>query len=456
MAEAVVFNIAEEIIKKLGSRGLEEIGLWWGVKDEIEKLKKTVSMIKAVLLHAEEQSSVSNEVQEWLGMLKEAFYDADDLLDDFSTEKLRRQVMSGNRIMKEVRLFFSHSNKLVYGFKMGHKIKEIRDRLAEIALDRKFHLEERQKETSETEMIRERDQTHSSLPEVVVGREEDKKKIVELLFCSNFEENVPVISVVGIGGLGKTTLAQLVYNNQKVKTHFELKLWICVSDNFDVKLIVEKLVESVTGDRRSNLEMDTLKNILHENIIGKNYLIVLDDVWNEDPAKWFRLKDLLGLSEIESWSLFKQMAFKRGQVPSPSHEAIGKEIVAKCAGVPLAIRAIGALLYYRNTESECSSSSFHPSSPLSYAGSQLKSLTVWEIEDLEFLPEELLPCFTSLQEVSIFDCSRLTTAALKVRMMTMSNGKALKASILFDWLAFRIGGYPKGASTCNCAAMSHN
>ncbi|KAF2320290.1 hypothetical protein GH714_026772 [Hevea brasiliensis] len=383
MAEAVVFNIAEEIIKKLGSRGHEEIGLWWGVKDEIEKLKKTVSMIKAVLLHAEEQSSVSNEVQEWLGMLKEAFYDADDLLDDFSTEKLRRQVMSGNRIMKEVRLFFSHSNKLVYGFKMGHKIKEIRDRLAEIALDRKFHLEERQQETSETEMIREREQTHSSLPEVVVGREEDKNKIVELLFCSNFEENVPVISVVGIGGLGKTTLAQLVYNDQKVKTHFELKLWICVSDNFDVKLIVEKLVESVTGDRRSNLEMDTLKNILHENIIGKNYLIVLDDVWNEDPAKWFRLKDLLvggargsriiitsrlkrvaeitrsvsiyelqGLSEIESWSLFKQMAFRRGQVPSPSHEAIGKEIVAKCAGVPLAIRAIGALLYYRNTESE--------------------------------------------------------------------------------------------------------
>ncbi|KAJ9174838.1 hypothetical protein P3X46_013439 [Hevea brasiliensis] len=381
MAEAILFIIAEEIIRKLSSRGLEEIGLLWGVKDEIEKLRKTVSTIKAVLLDAEDQSSVSIQVQEWLSMLREALYDADDLLDDFYTETLRRQVMSGDRIEKKVRRFFSHSNQLVYDFKMGHKIKEIMDRFDEIACLKKFHLQERREETSE--MRREREQTHSSLPQVVVGREEDKNNILELLCGSYFEENVSVISIVGIGGLGKTTLAQLVYNDQKVKTQFDLKLWVCVSDNFDVKLIVEKLIESVTGERCSNLEMDTLKNTLHESIIGKKYLIVLDDVWNENPAKWFRLKDLLvggargsrviittrlkrvaeitrsisiyelqGLSETESWLLFKQMAFKQGQALSPSHEAIGKEIVAKCVGVPLAIRAIGALLYFKSTESE--------------------------------------------------------------------------------------------------------
>ena len=106
-----------------------------------------------------------------------------------------------------------------------------------------------------------------------------------------------------------------------------------------------------------------MKNVLHDNIHGKKFLIVLDDLWSDDSHKWFCLTDLLaggargskimlntrlttvdemtcpisihelkGLSAIKSWSLFKQIAFKRGQLPSPSHEAIGKKIVGKCLG----------------------------------------------------------------------------------------------------------------------------
>jgi hypothetical protein len=102
MAEKVLFNIAEGIIKSLGSPALQEIGLLWGFKDELQKLKNTVSTIKNVLLDAEEKQAHSYEVRDWLEKLKDAMYDADDLLDDCSTQLLRRQVMTQDKKAKQV------------------------------------------------------------------------------------------------------------------------------------------------------------------------------------------------------------------------------------------------------------------------------------------------------------------------------------------------------------------
>ncbi|KAJ9129070.1 hypothetical protein P3X46_034163 [Hevea brasiliensis] len=381
MADAILSGVAVEIIKKLGSGVLQETRLRWGVREELEKLRSKVSTIQAVLLDAEQQYSQSHQVKVWVDSLKEAFYDADDLLDEFSTDVLLKQMMTGNKMLKEVRLFFSSSNPFVYGLKMAHKIEKVRSKLDEIAEHKKFHLDKLPEKTFP--MNGEREQTHSSLPEAVVGREDDKKKIIDFLLSSSHGENVSIISIVGIGGLGKTTLAQFAYNDETVKSNFELKIWVCISENFDVKIIVEKILESLDGEKPKNLEMNTLKDLLHEKINGKKYLLVLDDLWNEDSEKWFHLKDLLvggrrgskiivttrlknvaemigstkthdlqGLLVDDSWSLFANMAFKQGEVISLDHERIGKEIVAKYAGVPLAIRVIGRLLYFKNTIDE--------------------------------------------------------------------------------------------------------
>jgi hypothetical protein len=102
MAEVVLFDIAASIIKSSGSLALQQIGLLWGFKDELKKLKNTVSTIQAVLLDAEEQQAHNHAVKDWLGKLKDAMYEADDLLDDFSTELLRRQVMVGDNKAKQV------------------------------------------------------------------------------------------------------------------------------------------------------------------------------------------------------------------------------------------------------------------------------------------------------------------------------------------------------------------
>jgi hypothetical protein len=102
MAEGVLFSVAEGIIGKLGPLAFKEIKLLWGVKDELEKLKNTVSAIQAVLLDAEEQQVGSHAVADWLKKLEDVIYEADNFLDDFSTESLRREMMSRDKMAKEV------------------------------------------------------------------------------------------------------------------------------------------------------------------------------------------------------------------------------------------------------------------------------------------------------------------------------------------------------------------
>ncbi|KAF5447765.1 hypothetical protein F2P56_033289 [Juglans regia] len=314
MAEAILFNVAARIIESLGSLALKQIGLLWGITDELEKLKNTVSTIQAVLLDAEEQWAMNRQVRDWLEKLKDVFYDVDDLLDGFSTECLLREMMTRDKMAKKVRIFFSKSNPLVYDLKMGHKIKAIRQKLDAIANDRKFHLEERPAEIRVS--ARKRDDTHSYVPDAnVIGREDDKKEIIKrLLSDSDIKENVGILPITGIGGLGKTTLAQFIFNDLKVDKHFQLKMWVCVSDNFDVRKIVEKILESARKQKPETIEMDTLVHGLRKAIVGKKYLLVLDDVWNEDVKKWDDLKVLLEVGASGSRMLITTRSKKVAQI----------------------------------------------------------------------------------------------------------------------------------------------
>ncbi|XP_022722341.1 putative disease resistance protein RGA3 [Durio zibethinus] len=386
MAEGILCDLAGNLLGGLASLAYQELGLAWGVKAEISKLNHTVSLIKGVLRDTEEQQRNNNhEVTVWLGQLKHVLYDVDDLLDDFSTEALRRKIMTGNEMVKKVRIFFSKSNQLAYSLQMGHRVKAIRERLYKIAADRaKFHFTDRPIESLLE--LKERDQTHSFVPEEeIIGRDDDKKKFVKLLLQSELEENVSIVPIIGIGGLGKTTLAKMVFNDENVGKHFQLKMWVCVSEKFELKVIVEKIIEAATGSKPENdLQMQTLQNILRGKINGKKYLLVLDDVWNDESEKWRNLRNLLlggargswivittrssrvaeitgtvsphelkGLSKSQSWSLLKQMAFKeQSHESNSSHfEKIGMEIAGKCKGVPLALRVIGSVLFKR-TEAE--------------------------------------------------------------------------------------------------------
>ncbi|XP_030942837.1 putative disease resistance protein RGA4 [Quercus lobata] len=386
MADAILYGVVQTIIESLGSSTLQPIGSIWGVKDDLEKMKNTVLAIQAVLQDAEEQQVENHQVKHWLMNLRDAVYDADDLLSEFTTHVLQQKVMDGDKIVKKVRIFFSSSNPVVFGFEMARKLKAMRERFNDISNDRdQFQLKLVGCPLETRVLTRGRDQTHSFVTdEEVIGREKDKQAIIDLLLDFDVEDNVSFISIVGIGGLGKTTLAQYVFNDEKVQTQFELKIWVCVSDVFDIKTIVEMIIGSATGEKPENLVMDPLQNELRRTLNQKKYLLILDDVWNEDSENWCNLKRLLmggakgskvvittrtnmvaeitstispyflkGLSRDQSWSLLKKMAFKKGQETINSNlEAIGMDIVEKCQGVPLAIRTIGKVLFFKKTEDE--------------------------------------------------------------------------------------------------------
>ena len=255
MAEGVLFEHAGRVLGVLTALTLQEIQLSLGVKAELENLMNTVSTIQAMILDAEKRSSHNHEIKDWLRKLKDVIHDADDLLDDFSTEVLRLKVMVGDVMTKEVCVFYSSSNQLVFSPKMGHKIKAIREKLNGIADDRtKFHFME---SPTEPQMINRERETYSFVPEEeVVGREDDKNAIVECLLDNTVVENVSIISIVGMAGLGETTLAQLIYNDKIVNKTFELKLWICVSSNFDVKQIVKAILEHLIDEKlKESLEI---------------------------------------------------------------------------------------------------------------------------------------------------------------------------------------------------------
>ncbi|KAM4072976.1 hypothetical protein ACB094_11G180900 [Castanea mollissima] len=423
MAEAILFGLVQKMIENLGSQSFREFGSLWGVNDDLRTIESTVSRIKAVLQDAAERQSHNHQVKDWLEKLNDAVYDADDLFSEFYTEATRRSMVSGNKVVKEVRTFFSKSNQLAFRRKISRKIKAMRQKLNEIAEEEKFNLKEYHGET--IVVRRKRDPTHSFVREEdVIGRDEDKQKIINLLFDSNVEENVSVIPIVGIGGLGKTTLAKYVYNDEEVHKYFELKMWACISDVFDLKVIIENIIASTSSNTHvGNCGIDQLQSQLREKIYNKKYLLVLDDIWTENPENWRELKCLLmggskgskiiittrlrlvaeithtvspyinlkGLSIEQSWVLFEKVAFRKGQEADiPKLETIGREIVNMCLGVPLAIKSVGNVLCFMEKESEWSSMKNNIEANVT----QTKEIFPILKLSYDHLPSHLKSCFT--------------------------------------------------------------
>ena len=302
------------------------------------------------------------------------------MLDEFQYQVLQKKVMKTYGSSH----FFSSSNPLAVRFAMAHKIKGIRESLDAIdAVKNTFNLAQGLEDKKIS--MHERRETHSFIPpENIVGRDDDKEKNIRLLMQQNAGRNVGVIPIVGMGGLGKTTLAKLAYNDDRVVSYFQLRMWVCVSENFDLKRLITEILKYEIGTIDGSLSLNQWQEKLREFLKDKKYLLVLDDIWNDDSNKWTELKNLLTggcsgskiivttqnglvatimstgdihnlnvLSTEDCLSLFVELAFKEQEEKNnPNLLKIGEVIVRKCKGVPLAVSTLANMLYSEVDEGE--------------------------------------------------------------------------------------------------------
>uniref|UniRef100_A0A2N9GMR7 Disease resistance RPP13-like protein 1 n=1 Tax=Fagus sylvatica TaxID=28930 RepID=A0A2N9GMR7_FAGSY len=334
--------------------------------------------IHAVLDDAEEKQVTRRLVKMWLDELQDLAYDVEDILDEFATEALRRELNpepSKNKLQKFFDGYVGSNRSFVMS--MRSKMEDIETRLQRIVMD-KNDLELSENTGGRTRTTISRVATTSLVNEGrTYGRDEDKKAIVKLLLSGESSDpQLSVIPILGMGGLGKTTLAQLVFNDHDVSRYFDLKAWVCISEDFDIVRVTKVILQSVTSETCDVQDLNSLQVKLKEKLSGKKFLLILDDVWNEDYDDWTKLRcpfefgdlgskiivttrndgvssimgttpayELKGLSQDACLHVFTQHALGATDFSvHPELEEIGREILERCKGSPLAAKVLGGLL----------------------------------------------------------------------------------------------------------------
>ncbi|OAY76765.1 Disease resistance protein RGA2 [Ananas comosus] len=274
--------------------------------EDFEMLQKTMLSIQEVLENTEEKDMQSFSEKLRLKELSGAARDAEDVLEEYEYEVLRakviarRQAGSGRKRKFEevcetstddIPALVPVPNDLII------RMKEIKKRFDTITKEwDTLRLRESDGPRRRDDHAWTPKPTSSLLHEPNVrGREKDKEHIIQMLLedDENRKNSVSVLPIVGMGGIGKTTLAQLVYNDPRVSRHFRQKGWVCVSENFDVLELTRKIYTSITKGSCDYTEINEIVDALREELMGKRFLLVLDDVWIDNPNLWNPLRDLL-------------------------------------------------------------------------------------------------------------------------------------------------------------------
>ncbi|XBI05964.1 hypothetical protein VPH35_134038 [Triticum aestivum] len=377
MAESMLLPLVRGVAVKVADALVETVARICGLDDDRRTLERLLLAVQCKLANAEERSKKNNYIKIWMKELKSVAYEAEDMLDDFQYEALRRKSKVGNSTARKVLSYITHNSPLLFRFEMSKKLKNILQNISKLVEEmNKFGLENSVHREEQQYPWR---QTHSKLDNFskIFGRDDDKEVVVKLLLDQQDQQRAQVLPIFGMGGLGKTTLAKLVYNDQEVQQHFQLKMWHCVSDHFDVITLMKSIIELATnGSSAMSGSIELMRKKLDGVVSQKRFLLVLDDVWNEDKRMWedelkpilcsiggpgsvivvtcrskqvtsimctIKPHELVFLNEEDSWELFSSKAFSNGE-EQEELLTIGRRIVNKCGGLPLALKTMGGLL----------------------------------------------------------------------------------------------------------------
>ena len=368
MAEIVLNDVVERLIANAFSLiATENIGFELSFKVELKNLLETLFKIKFLLDNAQKRQSSDESVRNWLMDLRDVAYDADNVLDEFLQE-----VQTQNLMLDQVRSFsFCNPDKVKI-------IKQLLDKIVHDATGFGLRMES-VNSISKISLDMKIDPILDDSE--VVGREYDVKKMVNIIISSSNQQVISVLPIVGMVGLGKTTLAKLVYNNELIKKHFDVLAWVNVGKHFNVEGILREILTSLKKNLRFSAIYNKVLQIRAEKLKAIKYLLILDDMQDEALEKWDSLKGYLSkysssignnivvttysdnvteimkthpkhqlkkLSKDDCWSIFKKRSFTNGRIPLDLDlEVIGREIAKRCGGIPWAARVLGGTMCFK-------------------------------------------------------------------------------------------------------------
>ncbi|KAF6992736.1 hypothetical protein CFC21_009698 [Triticum aestivum] len=397
MAELVVTMALRPLVAMLRDKAssylLDQYNVMEGMEEQHRTLKRRLPIILDVITDAEEQATANREgAKAWLQELKRVAYEANEVFDEFKYEALRREARKNGHYKKlgfdVIKLFPTH-NRVVFRHRMGSKLcrilEDINVLIAEMhdfGLRQTFLVSNQLGQTPVSKEWRQTDYVIIDPQEIARrSRHEDKNNIIDILLGQASNGDLAVVPIVGMGGLGKTTLAQLIYNEPEIQKHFPLQLWVCISDTFDVNSVAKSIVEASPkkNDDTDKPALDRLQKL----VSGQRYLLVLDDVWNREVHKWERLKvclqhggmgsavltttrdkqvaEIMGADRTYNLNVLKDNFIKEiivakafsseNEKPPELLEMVG-EIAKRCRGSPLAATALGSVLRTKTSVEE--------------------------------------------------------------------------------------------------------
>ncbi|KAJ4808542.1 Disease resistance protein RPP8 [Rhynchospora pubera] len=383
--------VMQFVVGKLGNMISNEAHLLGGVKDQVEWAQTKLMEIRCYLRDADSNRTTSAQAENWLNQLRDVAYRMEDVVDTFHLE-LEDECKKDPNLLDKIKSLFSNPTRVPGLHKLGKGLDKIKLEFEEILKSKNdYRIDPLQDQDSGSGAfdLSKRREVYQDVDETeVVGLNAATKDILNLLLIHDEISTLPqkrkrdkktskrvVITIVGPGGLGKTTLAHMVY--RRAKAYFDFHMMLTVSQQFNRIDLLRKMLSKLDNSRLQSCKdvtdlIENLKELLSRN----RYLIILDDVW--DTKVWEQLKDALPDVENESRVLMttrdKKVAKsadmrkpyklrflddneslelllkKARQFQKPSERCpddlceIAVQLSKKCKGLPLALIILGGIL----------------------------------------------------------------------------------------------------------------